>query len=90
MAESRRRSKVVSPPPRKLTPGQGRYTFVDTEEPTRPGVPKPSDRWDVVARLLANLSPEERRHFVILADDYYRCDADGRAILGAMAGKLAR
>jgi hypothetical protein len=63
---------------------------VDTEEPTRPGVPQPADRWDVVARLLTNLSPEERRAFTLLADDWYQCDADGRALVGAVARKLAR
>ena len=79
----------MTPPPRKPTPGAGQYSFMDAEEPTRPGVPKPADRWDVVARLLLNISPEERRLFVLLADDWYRCGADERALLGALAGKLA-
>jgi hypothetical protein len=77
-------------PDRKPTPGAGQYSFVDTEEPTQPGTPKPADRWDTMARLLANLGPDERRALLVLADDWYRCDADGRALVGAMAGKLAR
>lgn len=81
---------MVSAPPRKPTPGAGQYSFVDTEEPTRPGVPKPADRWDVVARLLMNLSPDERRAFTLLADDWFRCPADERALIGALASKLAR
>ncbi len=80
---------MVSAPPRKLTPGAGHYSFVDTEEPTRPGVPKPSDRFDTMARLMANLTPAERRDLLALADAWYRCPADERVLLGALAGKLA-
>ena len=75
--------------PRKPTPGAGQYSFVDTEEPTRPGVPKPSDRFDLMARLMSNLSPEERGRLMVLADAWYRCDAGERALLEATASKFA-
>lgn len=74
---------------RNLTSGEGRYSFVDTEEPTRPGVPKPSDRFDTMARLMANLTPDERADLLALADCWYRCPADERVLIGALAGKLA-
>ncbi len=74
---------------RKPTPGAGQYSFVDTEEPTRPGVPKPSDRFDTLARLMANLTPAERVDLLALADAWYRCPADERVLIGALAGKLA-
>lgn len=73
---------------RKPTPGAGQFAFVDTEEPTRPGVPRPADRWDTMARLMANLEPEERRRLLVLADGWYGCDAEGRALLEAIASKL--
>jgi hypothetical protein len=79
----------MTPPPRKPTPGAGQYAFVDTEEPTRPGVPKPSDRFDTLARLMANLEPSERADLLVLADCWYRCPADERVLLGALAAKLA-
>lgn len=75
---------------RRPTPGEGRYAFVDTEEPTRPGVPRPSDRFDTLARLMANLTPSERADLLALADNWYRCPADERVLIGALAGKLAR
>jgi hypothetical protein len=74
---------------RKLTPGCAGYSFVDTEEPTRPGVPKPSDRFDTLARLMSNLTPAERADLLALADCWYRCPADERVLLGALASKLA-
>lgn len=74
---------------RRPPPGSGEYHFVDTEEPTRPGVTRPEDRWHTMARLLANLEPEERRQLMVLADNWYRCDAEGRALLGAIAAKWA-
>lgn len=80
---------MVSAPPRKATPGAGQYSFVDTEEPTRPGVPKPADRFDTLARLMANLTPAERADLLVLADNWYRCPADERVLIGALASKLA-
>lgn len=78
-------------PPRRPTPGAGQYSvFVDDEEPTRPGAPKPEQRWVTLDRMLLNLSPEERRRFVVHADNWYQCDAEGRALAEAVAAKLAR
>jgi hypothetical protein len=79
----------VTPPPRKPTPGQGQYSYVDDEEPTRPGAPRPIDRFDTLARLMANLTPAERADLLVLADNWYRCPADERVLIGALAGKLA-
>ncbi len=81
----------ASRPPRKPTqPGLGQYSVTfDEEEPTRPGVPKPSDRFDTLARLMANLTPAERAELLELADCWYRCPADERVLLGVLAGKLA-
>ncbi len=77
---------------RKPTPGAGQYAFVvgEDEEPTRPGVPRPSDRFDTMARLMANLTAAERADLLTLADNWYRCPADERVLIGALAGKLAR
>lgn len=85
-------SAPPSPPlrPRDRTPGAGQYAVTfDDEEPTHPGAPRPSDRFDTLARLMANLTPEERADLLALADAWYRCPADERVLLGALAGKLA-
>jgi hypothetical protein len=73
---------------RKPTPGEGQYSFVDDEEPTRPGSPKPEQRWETLDRMLLNLSTEERRRFVLHADNWYQCDAEGRALGEAVMAKL--
>jgi hypothetical protein len=78
-------------PGRRLTPGAGQYSvYVDDEEPTRPGAPRPEDRWVTLDRLLANLSPEERRRFVMHADNWFMCDANDRALVEAFASRCAR
>ncbi len=61
----------------------------EDDEPTRPGAPRPSDRFDTLARLMANLTPTERSDLLALADAWYRCPADERVLLGALASKLA-
>jgi hypothetical protein len=66
------------------------YAFVDTEEPTQPGAePAKEERAAVLIRLYRNLTPEERRRLVLLADAWFRCDADGRALTEALACRLA-
>lgn len=85
--DHRTRSPKPSQPPRRPTPGE--YSFADSEEPTQPGAPKAIDRWDTLARLMANLSPDERRELTRLADDWYRCTANRRALVGALANELA-
>lgn len=79
---------MASAPPHKVTPGAGQYSFVDTEEPTRPGVPT-DDRAGTLARLYANLTPDERRDLIRFADAWFRCDADGRALVGALVCRIA-
>lgn len=74
--------------PRKPTPGAGQYSFVDTEEPTLPGVPT-DDRAGTLARLYANLTPDERRQLIALADDWFRCDANDRVLASAFLARLA-
>jgi len=61
---------------------------VDDEEPTRPGQPKPEQRWETIDRMLLNLLPAERRDFVLMADNWYQCDAEGRALGGAVIAKM--
>jgi hypothetical protein len=74
---------------RKPTPGAGQYSFVDTEEPTHPGTPTSGDRWDVLRRLFANLTPEERSRLLVLADAWFNCDAGRRALIEATAREFA-
>lgn len=81
---------MTLPPPRKPTPGSCRYSFVDTEEPTRPGVPKPADRWSTMAHLMENLEPDDRRRLMRLADNWFRCDANDRVMVETFADRCAR
>lgn len=76
--------------PRKPTErGLGSYAmFPDTEEPTQPGSPR-DDRAAVLVRLYTNLTPEERRRLVLLADYWFRCEANGRALVEGVACELA-
>lgn len=74
--------------PRRPTPGAGQYSFVDTEEPTTPGVPT-DDRAGTLARLYANLTPEERLQLIALADDWFRCTANRRVLANALVSELA-
>jgi hypothetical protein len=74
---------------RRPTPGEGQYSFVDTEEPTQPGAPTSGDRWDMLKRLFANLTPEERARLLVLADAWFNCDAGRRALLEATAREFA-
>lgn len=67
----------------------GRYAFVDTEEPTKPGVTTTDDRGATLQRLYANLTPEERCRLVLLADAWFRCSANGRALVEGVACELA-
>jgi hypothetical protein len=70
--------------------GLGAYSGIpDEDEPTSPGAPRPTDRFDTMARLMANLTPAERTDLMALADAWFRCPADERVLLGALAGKLA-
>lgn len=75
---------------RRPSPGAGRYRFPDTEEPTQPGHPETDGRAPVLQRLYANLTPEERHRLVLLADSWFRCDANGRALVEGVAGELAK
>ena len=79
--------------PRKPTePGLARPAedaFTDTEEPTKPGAPEREDRAAVLIRLYRNLTPEERRRLVLLADAWFRCDANDRAVVEAVVCRLA-
>lgn len=72
-------------PPRK----PAEYSYAGEEEPTRPGNARVDDRGQILQRLYANLTPEERRELVALADDWFRCDANRRALVRAMAHELA-
>lgn len=63
--------------------------YADDDEPTQPGQATTDDRAAVLVRLYANLTPAERRRLVILADAWFRCDANGRALVEGVAGELA-
>ncbi len=64
-------------------------SFPDDEPDTRPGSPAAGDHWDVLKRLFANLTPEERARLLILADAWFNCDANRRALLEATACEFA-
>ena len=68
---------------------RGPYSFADTEEPTKPGDATKDDRGAVLARLYANLTPDERRRLVLLADAWFRCSANQRALVEGVACELA-
>lgn len=63
--------------------------FPDEEEPTQPGTPKPSDRFDTVARLFSNLTPDERSRAAVLLDNWFRCPANRRVLLEATAAEFS-
>ena len=65
------------------------YSFADTEEPTRPGAPTTGDRWDVLRRLFAYLTPDERGRLLVLADAWFHCSAGRRALLEATAREFS-
>ncbi len=67
----------------------GEYSCAWDEEPTRPGNPTKDDRAAVLVRLYGNLTPEERRKLVLLADAWFRCGANGRALVEGVANELA-
>jgi hypothetical protein len=95
MTDQRRPSPPVpraSLVPRKLTapcmpPPPAAYP--DEEEPTRPGLPPGLDARALLDRLAVNLTPAERRELVLLCDAWFRCNANGRALLGGLANELA-
>lgn len=64
-------------------------SFPDTEEPTQPGAPTAGDHWAMLKRLFANLTPEERARVLVLADAWFNCDANDRALLEATACRFA-
>jgi hypothetical protein len=66
-----------------------RYSVVDTDDPTLPGSPASGTRWDLLARLFANLIPEERAALLRLGDAWFRCGPERRALLEALAETLA-
>ena len=59
------------------------------EEPTQPGTPTVGDHWAMLRRLFANLTPEERARVLVLADAWFNCDANKRALLEATACEFA-
>jgi hypothetical protein len=77
---------VESRRPRRPTPAEYSYT-PEEEIPTQPGVP--DDRARTLTRLYANLTPDERRQLVLLADAWFRCSANRRALVGGLAAELA-
>jgi hypothetical protein len=58
---------------------------IDEDEDTLPGVATTDGRGATLTRLYANLTPEERRELVLLADAWFRCDPSERGILEATA-----
>lgn len=67
----------------------GRYSvYPGDEEPTKPGVPG-KDSASILQALCRNLTPEERRELVLLADAWFRCSANGRALVRGLACELA-
>ncbi len=84
------RTRTLSgPPPRRPTPAEYAYPGPDEDEPTHPGDPTTDTKGATLARLYANLTPEERRRLVLLADAWFRCDANGRALVEGVANELA-
>lgn len=53
------------------------------EEPTT------GDHWYVLRRMFANLTPDERARVLRLADAWFRCNANRRALLEATANEFA-
>jgi hypothetical protein len=81
---------VASAPPLSAKPRRAEYAlFPDEEEPTQPGVVTTDDRGATLTRLYANLTPEERRKLVLLADAWFRCGASERVLLEATAQVFA-
>lgn len=74
---------------RRPTPAEYSYPGPDEDEPTHPGDPTTDTKSATLARLYANLTPEERRRLVLLADNWFRCDANGRALTEGVACELA-
>ncbi len=83
------RPGLSAPPARRLTPADYAYPGPDEDEPTHPGDPTTDTKGATLARLYANLTPEERRRLVLLADAWFRCDANGRALVEGVANELA-
>lgn len=74
-----------------MVPGRkpAEYSWAGDDEPTRPGNPTKDDRAAVLVRLYGNLTPDERRRLVLLADAWFRCGANGRALVEGVANELA-
>jgi hypothetical protein len=66
------------------------YPGPSEEDPTQPGNPTVDDRGAALTRLYANLTPEERHRLVLLADAWFQCDANRRALVEGLALELAR
>jgi hypothetical protein len=85
-----RRDSPSASPSITVQPSRAEYAFgPDDDEPTLPGNVSTDDRGATLQRLYANLTAEERRKLLLLADAWWNCDATDRVVLEAIAQRFA-